>query len=210
MISVILLAGGTGARMQASLPKQYLPLKGRPLALHSFDLLQAYGRVVVVADPAFRHFFNGVAEFALPGARRQDSVFNGLSLCREEWILIHDSARPLIGKEEVDQLIEQAKIWGAAALACPVKMTIKQADSQAQVIKTLDRASLWEIQTPQMIHRDILLGGFAKAHQDNLTVTDDVSLAELIGKPVKLVRGSYRNIKITTPEDLTYAERLLA
>lgn len=207
-LSVILLAGGKGTRMQSDVPKQFLKLQDQPLALFSFDILKKWGDIVVVAPLEFRHLF-GPAKFALPGERRQDSVYNGLKETIHDLILIHDAARPFVKTDDIEKVIEDAKIYGAAALACPLKFTVKEADATGMVKKTCDRSHLWEIQTPQVIRRDILEKGFEMARLHDLTVTDDASLAELAGFPVKLTRGRSTNIKVTTPEDLIIGHALL-
>lgn len=212
-ISAILLAGGIGLRMEASTPKQYLPLHGKPVALHSFERLKELSilsEVIVVCDPAYQKCFHN-AQFALPGQTRQESLYNGLQKVApdSEFILTHDAARPLISDEDLCRLIQVGKKTGAATLATPVKATIKEANDTLTVVKTLPRPKLYEIQTPQLVKKSLLIEGFAKAKGENLTVTDDVSLAELVNHPVKLVIGSSENIKITTPEDLTLAEILL-
>ncbi|MBS0629662.1 MAG: 2-C-methyl-D-erythritol 4-phosphate cytidylyltransferase [Verrucomicrobia bacterium] len=214
MVSAILLSGGIGSRMGITTPKQYLPLAGKIIALHSYELLKQIDRikeVIVVCDTEYKsHFKNG--KFAEPGERRQDSLFNGLQHVSEdsEFVLVHDAARPLIKKEDIEAVIDAGLKFNAACLATPVKMTIKQADHNCMVIQTLPRDTLFEIQTPQVLKKEFLIRGFEKAEKQNLTVSDDVSLAEILGLPVKLVMGSYENIKVTTPEDLLFAENVLS
>lgn len=211
--SVILLAGGLGARMQASVPKQFLALNDKPLALHSFEVflnLPEVDEIVVVCDPEYRNLFKSSLKsiaFALPGDRRQDSLHHGLLTTTPSYdlICIHDAARPFINKELVLKALQAGLEWGAAAIGMPVKFTVKQSTPKNFVKSTLDRSQVWEIQTPQVLHRSILEEGFRYAQQHQLTVTDDVSLAELIGKEVKLVEGSPTNLKITVPEDLIFA-----
>ncbi len=199
--------------MGITTPKQYLPLAGKIIALYSYELLHQLDQVkevIVVCDTEYQSLFkNGI--FAQPGERRQDSLFNALQhVCKDsEYVLVHDAARPLVRKEDVEAVIDAGLKFGAACLATPVKMTIKQADQSCMVIQTLPRDSLFEIQTPQVLKKELLIAGFEKAEKQNLTVSDDVSLAELIGHPVKLVMGSYENIKVTTPEDLLLAENVL-
>ena len=216
--SVILLAGGIGSRMHLPMPKQFLALGEKPVALYSFELflsLPEIDEIIVVCAPNFREFFNysnpnlKSVLFALPGNRRQDSVFNGLQASSNELICIHDAARPFIDKKLVLRVLESGQQYGAATVAMPVKFTVKESDTQNFVTNTPDRAKIWEIQTPQVLHREILTQGFEHAHQHHTTVTDDVSLAELIGKKVKLVEGSHTNFKITVPADLTIANHLL-
>lgn len=211
-ISAILLAGGRGERMGRPIPKQFLPLSNKAIALHSLEVLQQLkeiGEIIVVCAPEYRHFFDSHAvKFALPGEQRQDSVYNGLQMISSEaeWVCTHDSARPFITLQMVKTLFQAAATVGAASLAMPVKNTLKATTPLHQVASTLDRSLIWEIQTPQVIKKEALLAGFAYARARALAVTDDVSLAELIGQPVQLVSGGYQNIKITTPEDLSFAE----
>jgi 2-C-methyl-D-erythritol 4-phosphate cytidylyltransferase len=217
-ISVILLAGGIGSRMRASLPKQFMILHQKPVARYSFDLfstLPSVVQIIVVCDPSFRHLFADFKgsfdiQFALPGIRRQDSLYNGLQYVDQniDYVCIHDAARPLISRQTVLNVIEAAHLHGAATAAMPLKFTIKEVCDKHLVQKTLDRSRIWEIQTPQIIRADLLYAGFDKALKENLEVTDDVSLIENLPHPVKLVEGSYANLKITTPEDFFLAEHL--
>ncbi|CRX38814.1 2-C-methyl-D-erythritol 4-phosphate cytidylyltransferase [Estrella lausannensis] len=214
-ISAVLLSGGVGSRFGHAMPKQYLSLANRPIALHSYQLLAKstlFSQVIVVCDPSYRELFKGSGAplFALPGNRRQDSLFNALQLIANDTthILVHDAARPFVSPEMIKKVVEEGVALGAATLAVPVKATIKEADRDGIVTRTPDRSCLHEIQTPQVIRLDLLLEGFAKAKREELTVTDDVSLAELVGHKVKLVEGSFANLKITTQEDLDLAEKL--
>ncbi|HSW73299.1 MAG TPA: 2-C-methyl-D-erythritol 4-phosphate cytidylyltransferase [Chlamydiales bacterium] len=209
--SLILLAGGKGSRFGGTLPKQYLSLLKKPVALHSFDLfleIPTISEIVVVCEPHYQHFFSSSSKpiaFALPGERRQDSVFSGLQKTTCDVICIHDAARPFPEKSQVIELLKDAFEIGASALGVPVSNTMKECTSFNQVVKTVPRSSLWEIQTPQAIKRDLLTLGFQKAYRENIEVTDDVALIELLRKPVKITMGSKKNIKITTPFDLELA-----
>lgn len=210
MITGIILAGGKGLRMGGPLPKQYLPFAGKPIACHSVDVFLAHpliAQVIVVAAEEYHSFFTSV-DFAEPGERRQDSLFNGLMRARHEWICVHDAARPFLTEELLTRLIQEGFETGAATLAMPVKNTLKECDAHGFVRNTPERSLMWEVQTPQMVSKAILERGFAHAHAHHITVTDDVSLAELVGHPVKLVKGSYQNIKITTPEDLLICQNI--
>jgi 2-C-methyl-D-erythritol 4-phosphate cytidylyltransferase len=217
-ISVVLLAGGLGTRMGLPTPKQFLPLGGIPIVLHSFHLFAALhdvAEIIVVCDIPYRIHFPDLSSprvhFAMPGGRRQDSVWNGLCACLEQsnLICIHDSARPLLSEQDVRSVITAAREHRAAALAVPVKPIIKQGNDNGFVEKTLERSSLWEMHTPQVIAPDLLRKGFEIADKNRLTVADDTTLVELLGQPVKLVHGSEDNLKVMTPMDLTIVEALL-
>jgi len=219
-VSVILLAGGKGTRMRSSIPKQYLPLGGKPLALYSLELFaacKAISEIIIVCDLFYQPLFmphHTSLLFATPGNRRQDSVYSGLQKTsnpskKTHLICVHDSARPLAAPSDLMNVLAEAKKHGAAAAANLVKNTIKECDPQGFVQSTLDRSQLWEMYTPQVVEASLLKRGFKIALENNLTVTDDAALVELTGHPVKLVQGSYSNIKITTPEDLPLAETLL-
>lgn len=217
--TAILLAGGSGSRIQTDIPKQYLMLGDKPVVRHSFDLfleMDEIDEIVVVCAPAFQHIFAAPSadkpvRFALPGSRRQDSVYHGLLAATPAagLICVHDGARPFIDKALVLRALAAGRQYGAATVGMPVKFTVKESDSLGFVKTTPDRTYLWEIQTPQVLHRSILMDGFHHAHSQHITVTDDVALAELIGKEVKLIEGTHTNLKITVPMDLAIANHLI-
>jgi 2-C-methyl-D-erythritol 4-phosphate cytidylyltransferase len=235
-IGFVLLAGGTGSRMKASMPKQFLPLRGVPVLHHSLDLflnrLPEYCKeqgvappehVVLVMDPTYQpeyqpiidNYPEGRLSFANPGVERQGSVENGLNKLVEvsggkcEFAAIHDSARPLVTVDEVCDVVRDAKEHGAAVLGVPCKATIKECEDGSFVLRTIPRARLWEVHTPQVVKIETLLRGFKKVEEENLEVTDDVSIVEALGEPVKLTLGEYTNLKITTPEDMDVAGAIL-
>eukprot|EP00741_Cyanophora_paradoxa_P013344 tig00020684_g12887.t1 len=230
-VSVILLAGGVGKRMGASMPKQFLPLQGRPIVLHSLELFQSLRpnvfEIVIVCDPSSRHYFEEAVKsspvpikYALPGKERQDSVYNGLQEIdwnRSQLVAVHDSARPLVERDSVRLVFREGAHYGAAALGVPSKATIKEVDPETRLVeRTPDRSRLYEIQTPQVIRPKILQAGYDKVHAGDtegkpLAVTDDLSIVELLGgHPVRITMGEYTNLKITTPEDMVIAESILA
>jgi 2-C-methyl-D-erythritol 4-phosphate cytidylyltransferase len=213
--SAIILAGGVGSRMQSTTPKQFLEINQKPIAMYSFELFLAMpeiDEIIVVCHPNFHNLFTSISskpvKFALPGERRQDSVFNGLQVSQHELICIHDAARPFIDRELVLRVLESGQQNGAAAVGIPIKFTIKEIDNCHFVTNTPNRANIWEIQTPQVLHKSIITEGFEFARKNNLTVTDDVSLAELIGSKVKITEGSHINIKVTIPNDLNIASNI--
>jgi 2-C-methyl-D-erythritol 4-phosphate cytidylyltransferase len=230
-VAVILLAGGVGSRMKADRPKQFLELAGRTVLEHSLALfcwLPEVAAVVLVIEPEFRDRFAAAVAafssdaplaplvFADPGKERQDSVLSGLRAATDlslpagvGLVCVHDSARPLVTPEEVRNVLADARIYGAAVLGVPSKATIKESENGLFVLRTIARERLWEIQTPQVVRPDLLMRGFEKVRAENLAVTDDVSVVEYLGEPVKLTLGEYTNIKITTPEDMDIAHSIL-
>jgi 2-C-methyl-D-erythritol 4-phosphate cytidylyltransferase len=212
-VSVILLAGGKGSRFGSSCPKQFISFKDKPIFQHSLELFSSIDsifEIIVVMEEAYRELVHLPCKFALPGKERQDSVFNGLMQVdnKAQYVLIHDSARPLIKKEDVLKVIDEAFCYGAATLAVPLKFTVKSSLKDLMVDKTLLRHTLYEVQTPQVVKKELLIQGFEKVQKENLLVTDDVSIVEELNHPVKLTLGSYSNIKITTLEDLKQAHYL--
>ncbi len=162
--------------------------------------------------------YEGRLAFANPGVERQGSVQNGLqkvvdlaksSSTKCTYVAVHDSARPLVTIQEISDVVRDAKEYGAAVLGVPCKATIKESDDGTTVLRTIQRSRLWEVHTPQVIEIETLLRGFAKVEEENLEVTDDVSIVEALGEPVKLTVGEYTNLKITTPEDMDVATAIL-
>ncbi|KAK2406361.1 2-C-methyl-D-erythritol 4-phosphate cytidylyltransferase, chloroplastic [Trifolium repens] len=201
-VSVVLLAGGKGKRMGANMPKQYLPLLGQPIALYSFytfSRMIEVKEIIVVCDPSYNDIFEDVKgncqvelKFALPGKERQDSAVDSNS----ELVCVHDSARPLVLQEDVKKVLKDGLLNGAAVLGVPVKATIKEANIESFVVRTLDRKTLWEMQTPQIIKPELLRKGFELVNREGLEVTDDVSIVEHLKHPVYITEGSYTNIKV--------------
>lgn len=217
-ISALLLAGGTGSRFGSDVPKQFLPLGKKLVAHYSLDLLLAcpwIKEIVIVCDSNNTHYFSeytdGKIRFAPPGKTRQGSVQQGLLRASPEaqYICIHDSARPFISSKELMILIEEGIEHKAAALGVPAKNTIKEVDDLGYAVATLDRSKLWEMQTPQILSSKLLWKGLDFAHQHGIIATDDICLAEHLGWKAKIIMGSYRNIKITTKEDIFIAKALL-
>jgi len=219
--SFVLLAGGSGSRMKADRPKQFLDLLGKPVLQWDLELLlgiKELDRIVLVIAEEFRDldFLGPFASderlvFASPGAERQNSVENGLAGVTDDCTLvaIHDAARPLVTIDAIERCFADAATHDAAVLAVPCKPTIKESEDGEFVLRTLDRSKLWDIQTPQILRPQMLRDGFVNANEKGLAVTDDVSVVELMGKPVKLTVGEYTNLKLTTPEDMIIAETIL-
>ncbi|WP_082672875.1 2-C-methyl-D-erythritol 4-phosphate cytidylyltransferase [Paenibacillus senegalimassiliensis] len=216
-IGVIVVAAGRGTRMGTVESKQYLMLEDKPIIIHT---LEAFDRhplisqiVLVTGEQDVDRCQAWIAEYGMRGhiqviaggAERQHSVYQGLLQLSTPWVLVHDGVRPFVAAEHITACCEAVKAHGAAVLAVPVKDTIKQAEEQDWVASTLDRRLLWSIQTPQAFRLKDLLAAHEQAEAQDFVGTDDSMLVERLGIRVKLVEGDYRNIKLTTPEDLDYA-----
>ncbi len=219
--AAIIPAAGSGTRMQASLPKQYLELSGRPVLIHSiaaFDHCAEIERIVIAVaadrlDSTRRlleeYRLGAKTEVIAGGRRRQDSVRAGLDQLGDDIdiVLVHDGARPLVAGDVIRRCLDEAGRSGAAIAAVPVKDTLKRGDTDRRIAATVDRDGLWQAQTPQAVRLSLLRRAFAAA--GDVDVTDEAMLLEIAGIPVSLVMGSESNIKITRPEDLIMAEKLL-
>lgn len=210
--------------MGAAVNKQYLPLGDRPVLSHTIALFDRNPRVdhIIVICPkaeiplcqqeVIEPFgFTKVRPLVAGGAERQDSVRNGLQACQandEDIVLIHDGARPLLSPDLIEPVIAATERFGAAIVGVPVKDTIKQV-TNGLIDTTPDRSRLWQAQTPQSFRFGLIRDAHIKALQQNYYGTDDASLIEWLGAPVAMIEGSYRNIKITTPEDLVLARAFL-
>jgi len=217
-------AAGTGSRVGAALPKQYLEIAGRPLLYHALLALAQHPRIeqvfVVLAqgdDRFARYDWRKLGERIEPlycgGETRAASVFNGLLAARDtiagsDWVLVHDAARPCLGREELDRLLEELeKDETGGLLAVPVADTLKRANRDLRVAATEPRHNLWLAQTPQMFRYRLLIEALRAANP--AAVTDEASAIEGLGFKPKLVMGDSRNIKVTFPEDLAIAELIL-
>lgn len=222
-------AAGYGARMDHQLPKQYLPLAGKPMIYHAVHTLcrsTAITRVFVVLSPEdpewrkydWREFNDKLAVLYHGGATRAESVCNGLAaastICSdcpigdEDWILVHDAARPLFTQGQLSQLIDEIgddPVGGL--LAVPVADTLKRGDRDARVAQTESRENLWQAQTPQMFRYRMLLN--ALSGNTHANVTDDASAIEALGLHPKLVHNRDFNFKVTYPQDLELAELIM-
>jgi 2-C-methyl-D-erythritol 4-phosphate cytidylyltransferase len=221
--SVVIVAAGKSTRMNMNINKQFIEISGLPVLARTMkvfedcDLIREVVLVVNEADIVYckqeivdRFGFYKVKCIVAGGAKRQESVSKGLSEVDSDCgvVLIHDGARPFVREECIADCINTAYEFGAACVAVPVKDTIKEADRDNFIQSTLDRSSIWAIQTPQGFKREIIMDAHRKAAEDGFSGTDDAVLVERIGVRIKLVMGSYCNIKITTREDLVFAEAI--
>lgn len=219
----VVVAAGQSSRMGGGPKKQYRLLAGRPVLVHTLETFEGSslvgGVVLVVAagEEAWcrahivrRYGCTKVMAVVPGGATRQESVWRGLQVLPPcELVLVHDGVRPFVTPEQIAELAAAAREWGAATLAVPPKDTVKLASTDGNATSTLPRERLWLVQTPQVFRRELLCAAHRLAREQGFQGTDDTSLVEFAGHPVRLVHGSYRNIKITTPEDFAYAEALL-
>ena len=223
MVTAIFPAAGASRRMGGGVNKNFLELDGEPILIRTLKTFSRIERVkfliVVVAAhevETVEKLLHGVEELkpwrvTVGGSERQYSIANGLKILPDgaEIVLIHDAARPLISARTIDYVIDAAKKFGGAIAAVPSKDTIKFVDAEGFVKSTPPRRELVAVQTPQGFTREILLRAYARATEDNFLGTDDASLVERLGVQIKIVTGSYENIKVTTPEDILIAESFL-
>lgn len=214
-------AAGSGSRMGTGLPKQYLPLAGRPMIYHALATLCACAdirTVFVVLAPGDTHwhaygwtqFGDKLQPLFCGGASRSESVCNGLMAAELEpdsWVLVHDAARPCLSQSQLQRLIAEVRDDDVGGiLAIPVADTLKRANAGQRIGLTENRAGLWQAQTPQMFRAGLLL----QALQTTRDVTDDASAVEALGLQPKLVESETTNFKVTYPQDIQLAELLLA
>ena len=219
--TAIIVAAGDSTRMGYKLSKQLIPLCGRPAieyTLRAFQDCDMIDEIDIVTRP---QDINDVAQIAFQfkkvmgiisgGADRAESVRKGIrnTSKRTTHYVIHDGARVMITPDEICRVLNVAFETGAATLGTPVIDTIKVAGENGDILSTPDRSTLWAVQTPQVFVRDLYLRAIDYAVEHNLSVTDDCSLVEALGVPVRIVRGEYTNIKLTTPSYVVIAEALL-
>ena len=217
MVSVIIAAAGSGSRMNNKKKKQFITLLDVPIlvrTLRQFDLKEVDEIVVVTNEADLQEVHELIMGYGLKvdkvvcgGHTRQASIYNGLLEATGEDVLIHDAARPFITKAIILEHIEKCSEIGLIT-AVPCKDTIKIM-TQDKVEKTLDRSKLVNVQTPQSFKREMLIKAYDFINNNNISVTDDASVYEANNLPVKMVMGSYENIKITTPEDLWMGEMII-
>lgn len=217
----VIVAAGNSTRMQSGgASKLLMKINGEPVlrrTLRAFDRAKCIDEIVVVTRPvdfdAVREAAEGIKKplrITEGGAERQDSVANGAQLAGDaDFIAVHDGARPMITPALIEKVCADSMRFGAATLAVPVKDTVKEADSEEFVAATPDRAKLRAIQTPQVFSLPLYKKALAIAAQAGKKYTDDCQLIENAGGKVYLTMGDYRNIKITTPEDIAVAEAFL-
>jgi 2-C-methyl-D-erythritol 4-phosphate cytidylyltransferase len=213
----IIVSAGKGQRFMEGKKKQFYLLADRPILAHTLDqfetcpLIRSMLLVVGEEDMNYtlkeiveKYKYRKIAQIVPGGKRRQDSVRNGIDALAKgvDIVMIHDGVRPFVTRAMIEDSIHSAERFGAVVVAMPVKDTIKMSNPDGTVLKTLDRESLWQTQTPQTFQAKVIREAYTKAKKDGFVGTDDASLVERLGVKVHILPGSYANIKITTPEDL--------
>ena len=221
---VVVPAAGSARRMGAAVPKQYLPLAGRTVIEWSLAPFLAHAHtaavVVVLAEQDQRWPQTAIAGDAkiattIGGAERMDSVLAGLRALQDraapdDWVLVHDAARPCFSAADLDRLLNELSNDDVGGLlAAPLVDTLKRADDGGRVLQTVPREKLWRALTPQMFRYVVLQRALENARTQGVAVTDEAQAVEALGLQPKLVAGDVDNIKITLPEDLPRAERIL-
>ncbi|HYQ86058.1 MAG TPA: 2-C-methyl-D-erythritol 4-phosphate cytidylyltransferase [Bacteroidota bacterium] len=223
-IGAVIPCAGRGLRMGPGDPKQFLELEGKPIIAWAAERLQSSPVIesIVIAAPGDQielmkrivsdHRLSKVCAIVAGGARRQDSVRNGLRALNEEsagLVLIHDGVRPFVDPAIIESLLAELSQADAAIVGVRAKDTIKLSDGERIVRSSPSRDAVWIAQTPQLFRRSDLCAAFERAESDHFSGTDEATLIERLGKRVAIVEGSYDNIKVTTPEDLELA-RIIA
>lgn len=223
MNGVVIVAAGTGSRMKKDINKQFIKLKNKEIVAHTIEKFYNSENiddiVVVIREDEEEYFNKNIKEkygftnikVAHGGNERQDSVFNGIKMLKKECevVLIHDGARPFVTDDIIKRSINKANEHNAIVVGVKVKDTIKVVSDNGNIIDTPNRSYLWAVQTPQVFKYDIITKAYEDAYNNNYYGTDDAMLVERIGYNVKIIEGSYNNIKITTQEDLEFGEQIL-
>lgn len=229
--TAIVLAAGQGKRMNSKVHKQYLLIQGKPVIYYTLNCLEKsfIDNIVLVVgageetyckrEIVEKYAFQKVKTIVPGGKERYHSVYEGLKAItwENDMVYIHDGARPFLTEDMLQRAYEATAANGACVLGMPVKDTVKIADECGFVKETPDRAGVWQIQTPQVFRHDVIMPCYeklieqeAELQQKGIRITDDAMVVEYFGNiQIKLVEGSYKNMKITTPEDLDIAETFL-
>lgn len=231
--AAIILAAGKGTRMQSRTPKQYLTLEDKPVLFYSmntFSRLDIIDEIILVVSEGEQEYckekivtaygIEKIKTITEGGTERYISVFNGIKQVSADvdYIMIHDSARPLVSENTIRKAYEVMVTKEACVVGVPVKDTIKQVDEELRVSMTLPRNTLWSIQTPQCFKKDVICEAYNNMHdylkdlykEESVLITDDSMIVETFGNAyVSMVEGEYTNIKITTPEDIELAKLYL-
>ena len=223
MNGVVIVAAGSGSRMKRDINKQFIKLDGKEIIAYTIEKFYKSEDiddiVIVIKENEEKYFIENIInkygfdniKLAYGGKERQDSVYNGIKKLNSncEIVLIHDGARPFVNEDIIKNSIEEAKENNAVVVGVPVKDTIKVVDSDGNIVDTPNRSLLWSVQTPQSFKYEIITRAYEYAYSNDYYGTDDAMLVEHIGYNVKMIEGSYDNIKITTEEDLHFGIQIL-
>lgn len=216
----LIVAGGKGKRVGRDISKQFICINNKPIIWYTINAFESCecidGIVIVISKDDMKYFnenilkvydFKKVLDVVEGGAERQDSVYNGLLSIKDcDIVLIHDGARPFVSHDIIKQGIKYAKLHGASACGVMPKDTIKVKDTSSFSKETLQRDTLFAVQTPQCFEYKIIRKAHEAIRKEKLVATDDTMVVEKMGSKVYLYEGSYTNIKVTTPEDIEIAE----
>lgn len=223
MNGVVIVAAGSGSRMKRDINKQFIKLDGKEIIAYTIEKFYKSEDiddiVIVIKESEEKYFIENIInkygfdniKLAYGGKERQDSVYNGIKKLNSncEIVLIHDGARPFVNEYIIKNSIKEAKENNAVVVGVPVKDTIKVVDSDGNIVDTPNRSLLWSVQTPQSFKYEIITKAYEYAYSNDYYGTDDAMLVEHIGYNVKMIEGSYDNIKITTEEDLHFGIQIL-
>lgn len=223
-VTALIPAAGMGKRMGKAVAKQFLPLGDKPMLAHTLLAFQRAPEIDEIVpilseedmedclrDVIERYHITKVKTLVVGGKERQDSVSHGLQKLEKDTavVLVHDGVRPFVTPDMIREAVGLAKKGECIAVGVPIKDTIKEVDDHKIVRRTLERGGLWAIQTPQAFPVKVLKRAYEESYKQKLYGTDDATLVERAGGKVRVIMGSYENIKITTPEDLILAEEIL-
>ncbi len=220
-VGVVIVAAGSSSRVGGTELKQFRWVAGKPMLLHSLQTFMARADVVSVVCVLPREFAGDPPPWifqcdverlriSVGGKSRTESVSNGLDDLPDEAkiVLIHDSARPLVTEQTIDDVVLAVRDGRCAIAALPVVDTLKEVDDEGRIVRTVERERLWRAQTPQGFPREVIVRAHREARQQNISATDDAALCERLGIPVHVVRGSERAMKVTGESDFARAEAL--
>lgn len=224
-IALIIPAAGSGSRLQTETPKPFIEIAGKSILQHTlsrFLHLDALSTIIIATSSNYLESIRELLSGDIAGAggkkllvveggsERQHSIYNALQHVGDsEYVIVHDAVRPFVSAGNISDCLEVAAETGAAVLGVKAKDTIKRTNRGGMIEETPSRNTLWQAQTPQVFQTSVLKKAYEAANEDNFTGTDDASLVERMGHPVKMVEGDHRNFKITYPLDLKLAQQLL-
>lgn len=223
MNGVIIVAAGSGSRMNTNINKQFIKLNDKEIIAHTIEKFYNNKNindiVIVIKEDEAKFFKKEILDkyrfknikIAYGGKERQDSVYSGIKLLDKncKYVLIHDGARPFVDEDIINRSLDEVKVFKSIVVGVPVKDTIKVVNNNNNVVDTPNRSTLWSVQTPQTFDYNIIKRAYEDAFDNNFYGTDDAMLVERIGYTIKMIYGSYNNIKVTTPEDIIIGTQII-